>query len=37
MRIEELRQAKYRAPFRPFLIHMADGCEIQISHPDHLA
>jgi hypothetical protein len=37
MRIAELKKAKYRSPFRPFLIRMADGSEIQVSHPDDIA
>ncbi len=34
MRIEELKKAKDVRPFRPFLIRMADGREIEVRHPD---
>jgi hypothetical protein len=37
MRIEELREAKNRRPFQPFLIRMAEGREIQVRHPDAIA
>jgi hypothetical protein len=30
MRIEELKRAGERSPFRPFLIRMADGSEIRM-------
>ena len=34
VKIEQLRQAKDRRPFRPFWIRMADGREIEVRHPD---
>jgi hypothetical protein len=34
--IEQLRAAHGAAPFRPFMIHMADGRTFPISHPDFL-
>jgi hypothetical protein len=37
MTIEELRQAKYRSPFRPFRIRMADGTKIRVSRAEHIA
>jgi hypothetical protein len=37
MRIEELRKAKNETPFQPFVIRMADGNEIRVTHPDALA
>jgi hypothetical protein len=37
MRIHDLKEAKDRRPFEPFGIHLADGREITISHPDALA
>ncbi len=37
MTIEELRQAKYRSPFRPFRIRMADRSEIRVSRAEHVA
>ena len=37
MRIEELRKAKNETPFQPFVIRMADGNEVRVSHPDALA
>jgi hypothetical protein len=37
VRIQDLRQAKDRRPFEPFGIHLADGREIAVSHPDALA
>jgi hypothetical protein len=37
MRLDDLRQVKDRLPFEPFEIHLADGREIRIGHPDALA
>jgi hypothetical protein len=37
MRIHDLKEAKGRRPFEPFTIHLADGREITVSHPDALA
>jgi Putative restriction endonuclease len=36
MTIEERRRAKYRTPFRPFVIRMADGISITVSITDEL-
>ncbi|MGO9596728.1 MAG: hypothetical protein ACLP7Q_01755 [Isosphaeraceae bacterium] len=37
MRIEELKKAKDQRPFRPFMIRMADGREVDVRHPDAVA
>jgi hypothetical protein len=37
MRLEELKRAKDERPFRPFVIRMADGNEVRVTHPDALA
>lgn len=35
--IEELKKVKDRRPFEPFYIHLADGRELRITHPDNVA
>ena len=37
MRIEELKKAKDQRPFRPLMIRMADGREVEVRHPDAVA
>lgn len=37
MRLEDLKKVKDHRPFEPFLIHLADGRGIPVSHPDALA
>jgi hypothetical protein len=37
MKIDELKKAKDQRPFQPFRIRMADGREIEITHPDAVA
>jgi hypothetical protein len=37
VRIDELKKAKDRRPFQPFLIRTADGREIEMRHPDAIA
>ncbi len=37
MKLDEIKRAKDRRPFQPFLIRMADGREIRISHPDAIS
>ncbi|MGC8639017.1 MAG: hypothetical protein ACP5XB_03960 [Isosphaeraceae bacterium] len=37
MQIDEIRRAKDQRPLRPFVIRMADGNEIRITHPDAVA
>ena len=36
MTIQQLRNATQAAPFRPFVIRMADGRAFDIPHPDFL-
>jgi hypothetical protein len=35
--IEDLKMVKDRRPFQPFFLHLADGREIRVSHPDGVA
>jgi hypothetical protein len=35
--IEELKEAKNRRRFEPFHIHLADGRDLRITHPDAVA
>jgi hypothetical protein len=37
MKIDDLKQAKDQRPFQPFWVHMADGREVEVRHPDALA
>lgn len=37
MRIEELREVCHAMPFRPFVLHLADGREALVKHPDFIA
>jgi hypothetical protein len=37
MTIEEIKQAKDVRPFQSFLIHLADGRELSVTHPDGIA
>jgi hypothetical protein len=37
MRLDDLKEVKNRHPFEPFAIHLADGREIPVGHPDALA
>jgi hypothetical protein len=37
MTIVELKRAKDRRPFQPFLIRLADGREFPVAHPDAVA
>jgi hypothetical protein len=34
MLISDIKRAKDSRPFRPFLIHLADGRAFPVSHPD---
>lgn len=34
--MNELREALRRQPFRPFSVHVADGREFLVEHPDFL-
>ena len=37
MNIQKLHELHVARPFRPFLIHMADGRKIAVEHPEFLA
>jgi hypothetical protein len=37
MTIEQLRHILHAAPVKPFTIHLADGRQIRVPHPDFLA
>jgi hypothetical protein len=37
MTIDELRKAKSKQPFHPFIIRMADGTAVTVRHPENLA
>jgi hypothetical protein len=36
MRIEEIRQARRAQPFRPFTLHLADGRQFVVDHPEFI-
>ena len=36
MRIEEIRKIQRAQPFRPFILHLADGRTFEINHPEFL-
>ncbi len=36
MTIQQLRATHKAAPFRPFYVHMADGRQFSVPHPDYL-
>ncbi|HEY5314464.1 MAG TPA: hypothetical protein VIK18_18165 [Pirellulales bacterium] len=36
MTIEKVRESYSAQPFRPFVMHLADGREITAHHPEHL-
>ena len=36
MRAEEIREAQRRQPFIPFTMHLADGRDFTVNHPDFL-
>lgn len=36
MRIEEIRQAKKAQPFRPFTLHLTDGRQFVVDHPEFI-
>ena len=36
MTINEFRNALNAAPFRPFIIHLADGKTVPVVHPDYV-
>ncbi len=37
MKIDEIKKAKDQRPFQPFYVRVADGREIQVTHPDAVA
>ena len=37
MTIDKIRQRYEARPFRPFTVHLADGREIVVEHPEFLA
>ena len=37
MKIDEVRSLLHASPFRPFLIHVADGGRIPVKHEDFVA
>ena len=37
MTIEQLQQMHQARPFRAFRVHMADGCHLDVAHPEFLA
>jgi hypothetical protein len=37
MTIEKLRKLYDSRPFQPFIIHLADGRDIPVSHPEFMA
>ena len=37
MKIDEIRRLLHAQPFRPFLIHVADGGRVPVKHEDFVA
>jgi hypothetical protein len=37
MTIEKVREYYNAQPFRPFVMHLTDGRQITVHHPEHLA
>jgi hypothetical protein len=37
MTVQEVRRLYEARPFRPFVIHMADGQNIRVAHPEFMA
>jgi len=37
MTIEQIRQAYSARPFQPFVMHLADGRQIAVHHPEFMA
>lgn len=37
MQLEDYRRAVRAEPFRPFVLHLADGREIEVRHPEMTA
>lgn len=36
MNVEQIKAASRAEPFRPFVLHLSDGCEIPVPHPEFL-
>jgi hypothetical protein len=36
MRVEEIREAQRAEPFRPFVLHLADGRQFVVDHPEFI-
>ncbi|MBM4033722.1 MAG: hypothetical protein FJ291_18345 [Planctomycetes bacterium] len=36
MRVEELKEVLHATPFRPFVLHLADGRDVFVKHPDFI-
>jgi len=37
MKVEEIRTLLHHTPFVPFTVHLADGRELRVEHPDFVA
>jgi len=37
MSVEQLKNVHGTRPFRPFTIHMGDGCSFRVDHPEFLS
>lgn len=37
MTIDRLRDAVHKRPFEPFILHIADGREVLVKHPDFIS
>jgi hypothetical protein len=37
MTMDNLRSLVHKAPFQPFTVHLTDGYELHVPHPDFLA
>lgn len=37
MTIEQMREAINARPFRPFVLHIADGRQVRVAHPEFVA
>lgn len=37
MMIQQFRDVLHKQPFRPFRLHLADGRDVEVMHPDYVA
>jgi len=37
MTIERIKELHHATPFQPFVLHLADGCEIPVHHREFIA